>query len=52
MPLQWLLKKLDPDNKLPVVQLRAALEDDMIEYKALIVEDWLDPLRCQGRHAH
>ena len=43
MPRQWLLKKLDPDNKLTVTQLRAALEDDMIEYKALIVEDWLDP---------
>ena len=43
MPRQWLLKKLDPDNKLSVDALRAALEDDMIEYKALIVEDWLDP---------
>ena len=30
MPRQWLLKKLDPDNKLSVAQLRAALEDDMI----------------------
>ena len=37
MPRQWLLKKLDPDNKLSVAELRAALEDDMIEYKALIV---------------
>ena len=43
MPRQWLLKKLDPDNKLSVDALRATLEDDMIEYKALIVEDWLDP---------
>ena len=43
MPRQWLLKKLDPDNKLSVSDLRAALEDDMLEYKALIVNDWLDP---------
>ena len=43
MPRQWLLKKLDPHNKLSVPQLRMALENDMIEYKALIVEDWLDP---------
>ena len=43
MPRQWLLKKLDPDNKLSVNALRAKLEDDMLEYKALIVEDWLNP---------
>ena len=43
MPRQWLLNKLDPDYKLSVDQLRAQLEDDMTEYKALVVEDWLDP---------
>ena len=43
MPRQWLLKKLDPDNKLTVPQLRILLEDDMVEYRALIVNDWLDP---------
>ena len=44
MPRQWLLKKLDPDNKLTVPQLRILLEDDMVEYKTLIVNDWLYPL--------
>ena len=43
MPRQWLLKKLDPDNKLTVPALKMLLEDDMLEYKALIVNDWLDP---------
>ena len=43
MPRQWLLKKLDQDNKLTVPQLRNLLEDDMIEYRALIVNDWVDP---------
>ena len=43
MPRQWLLKKLDPDNKLTVPALRMLLEDDMLEYKALIVNDWVDP---------
>ena len=43
MPRQWLLNRLDPDYKLSVDQLRAQLEDDMTEYKALVVEDWLDP---------
>ena len=43
MPLQWLLKKLDPDNKRTVPALKMLLEDDMLEYKALIVNDWLDP---------
>ena len=43
MPRQWLLNKLDPDYKLSVDELRAQLEDDMTEYKALVVEDWLDP---------
>ena len=43
MPRQWLLKKLDPDNKFTVPALKMLLEDDMLEYKALIVNDWLDP---------
>ena len=44
MPRQWFLRKLDPDNKLSVPELRNLLEDHRIEYKeALVLHDWLDP---------
>ncbi len=43
MPRQWFLKKLDPDGKMEVPQLREILEDHMLEYKALVLMDRVSP---------
>ncbi len=43
MPRQWFLKKLDPRGDLPVSELRELLQQHMLEYKALVLLDHVDP---------
>ena len=43
MPRQWLLYKLDPDCELPVPQLLERLEPNVLEYRALVVMDRVEP---------
>ena len=43
MPRQWFLNKLDPHGDLTVPELRAILEQHMIKYKALVLQDFVTP---------
>ena len=43
MPWKWFLKKFDPEGTLSVPELRHILEEHMLDYKGLVIDDWLDP---------
>jgi hypothetical protein len=43
MPRQWFLKKLDPKGELSVTDLRDLLRQHMLEYRALVLLDHVEP---------